>query len=145
MVMVTYDGLNVASETELQNRPFNSLEGSMSVVAMYCGSDRRWYYVYIHMRSSSGLFHVNINAKASIISRQVSVNLFGLGFGWNVKGNAVKMLLKKYSPATLSPTGCVAPNEGCITVIFFIYDGGGIKYCVWKMQILLFCQQQKSI
>ena len=29
--------------TELQNRPVNSLEGSMSVQAKYCGSDRHWY------------------------------------------------------------------------------------------------------
>ena len=43
--------------TELQNRPVNSLEGSMSVQAKYCGSDRRWY-MYIRMRSSSGLFQV---------------------------------------------------------------------------------------
>ena len=31
----------------------------MSVQAKYCGSDRRWY-----MQSSSGLFHVHINAKS---------------------------------------------------------------------------------
>ena len=42
------------------------------------------------------------------------------------RDNAVKMLLKNYSPATLSHTGAVAPNEGCITGIFFVsYDGGG--------------------
>ena len=34
------------------------------------------------------------------------------------RDNAVKILLKNYSPATLSPTGAVAPNEGCITGIF---------------------------
>ena len=39
MGMVTYDGLN---GTE-QNRPVNSLKGSMSVQAEYCGSDRRSY------------------------------------------------------------------------------------------------------
>ena len=36
--------------TELQNRPVNTLEGSMSVQAKYCGSDRRWY-MYIHNAS----------------------------------------------------------------------------------------------
>ena len=56
--------------TELQNRPVNSLGGSMSVQAKYCGSDRRWY-MHIHMRSSSGLFRVPINAK--------SVNQFPAG------------------------------------------------------------------
>ena len=37
---------------------------------------------------------------------------------------------------------CSVPNEGYITVFFFflIYDGGGIEYFVWKMQILLVCQ-----
>ena len=78
MGMVRYDGL-----TELQNRPVNTLEGSMSVQAKYCGSDRRWY-MYIHMRSSSG---------ASINSRQVSVNLLYIVLGRNVNSNAVKMLL----------------------------------------------------
>ena len=56
--------------TELQNRPVNSLEVSMSVQAKYCGSDCRWY-MYIHMRSSMGLFHAHINAK--------SVNQFPAG------------------------------------------------------------------
>ena len=42
----------------------------MSVQAKYCGSDGR-QYMYIHMRSSSGLFHVHINAK--------SVNQFPAG------------------------------------------------------------------
>ena len=56
--------------TELQNLPVNSLEGSMSVQAKYCGADRRWY-MYIHMRRSSELFHVHINAK--------SVNRFPAG------------------------------------------------------------------
>ena len=60
MGMVTYDGLY---GTE-QNRRVNSLKGSMSVKAKYCGSDRRWY-MYIHMRSSSGLFHAHINAKSA--------------------------------------------------------------------------------
>ena len=52
---------------ELQNRPVNSLEGSMSVQAKYYGSDRRT----VHIQSSSGLFHVHINAK--------SVNQFPVG------------------------------------------------------------------
>ena len=56
--------------TELQNRPVNSLEGSMSIQAKFYGPDRRWY-MYIHMRSSSGLFHVHTNAK--------SVNQFPAG------------------------------------------------------------------
>ena len=47
----------------MQNRPVSSLEGSMSVQAKYCGSDRRWY-MFIHIRSSSGLFHVHIHAKS---------------------------------------------------------------------------------
>ena len=50
------------------------------------------------------------------------------------------LLHANYSPATLSPTGAVAPNDGCITVFFLIFDGGGIKYFVWKTQILLVCQ-----
>ena len=44
----------------------------MSVQAKNCGSDRRcMVYVCIHMRSTSGLFHVHINAK--------SVNQFPAG------------------------------------------------------------------
>ena len=52
--------------------------------------------------------------KASINSRQVSVNLLRLVLGINVNGNAVnmvKMLLLNYSPDTLSPTGTVAPKD----------------------------------
>ena len=45
---------------------------TVSVQAKYCGSDRRWY-MNIHMRSSSGLFRVHINAKSVINFRQVSV------------------------------------------------------------------------
>ena len=61
------------------------------------------------------------------------------------------MLLKNYSPATLSPTGAVAPNEGCIIegYFFLIYDGGGIKYFVKDADTIglpkFFCLQQKSI
>ena len=84
MGMVTYDGLNGASAQSKTDRltvwkvpclsrqsivgqiiAGTSLEGSMFVQAEYCGSDRRWY-MYIHLRSSSGLFHVHINAKAPI-------------------------------------------------------------------------------
>ena len=44
----------------------------MSVQPKYCESDRRcMVHVYIHMRSSLGLFHVHINAK--------SVNQFPAG------------------------------------------------------------------
>ena len=67
--------------------------------------------MYIHMRSSSGLFHVHINAK--------SVNRFPAGkrkFTPPSFGDAAV----KLQPATLSPTGAVAPNEGCITGIFGI-------------------------
>ena len=53
--------------------------------------------------------------EASINSRQVSVNLLSLVLGRNVEDAAVKLL-----PATLSPAGAVAPNEGCITGIFCI-------------------------
>ena len=115
---------------ELQNRPDNSLEGSMSVQAKFCGSGRRWY-MYIHMRSSSGLFHVHINAK--------SVNQFPAG-------------KRKFTPPSfgkecirccckiIAPLPLVQPNKECITVFFLMYDGGGIKYFDWKMQILLVCQ-----
>ena len=66
----------------------NSLDGSMSVQAKYYGSDRRWY-MYMNMRSSSGLSML----RASINSWQVRVNLLRLVLGRNVNGNTVKMLL----------------------------------------------------
>ena len=55
------------------------------------------------------------------------------------RDNAVKMLLKNYSPATLSPTGAEAPNERCITGIFsyLMTEGGGGGL---NMQILSVCQ-----
>ena len=65
MVMVTYDGLNVASAHSCKTDRLTVWK-----VPCHCGSDRRWY-VYIHMRSSSGLFHVHINTK--------SVNQFPAG------------------------------------------------------------------
>ena len=53
--------------------------------------------------------------KAAINSRLVSVNLLRLVLGRDVEDAAVKLL-----PATLSPTGAEAPNEGCKTGIFCI-------------------------
>ena len=70
--------------------------------------------MYIHMRSPSGLFHVHINAK-SVNQFPVSVYLLRLVLGRNVEDAAVKL-----QSATLSPTGAVAPNEGCITGSFCI-------------------------
>ena len=95
------------------------------------------WYMYIHMQNSSGLFHVHINVN----SLQVSVNLLRLVLGRNVEDTAVKL---GYSPATLSPTGAVAPNEGCIAGIFVSYDGGGIKYADTISLSILFCLQQKQ-
>ena len=78
MGMVTYDGLNGASAQSCKTDRL-----TVSVQAKYCRSDRRWY-MYIHMRSSSGLFRVHINAK--------SVNQFPAGKRY-LKRNAVKMML----------------------------------------------------
>ena len=70
--------------------------------------------------------------KASINSRQVSVNLLSLVLGRNVEDAAVKL-----QPATLSPTGAVAPNEGCIGTGIFLYL---MMEGELNMQILLVCQ-----
>ena len=94
--------------------------------------------MYIHMRSSSGLFHVRINAK-SVNQFPVSVYLLRLVLGRNVDDAVVKL-----QPATLSPTGAVAPNEGCITDFFVSYDGGGIKYVDTIGLSILFCLQQNK-
>ena len=56
------------------HRPINSLEGSMSVQAKYCGSDRRWYmYIYI-CEALRDCFRFISMLKASINSRQISVS-----------------------------------------------------------------------
>ena len=71
------------------------------------------------MRSSSGLFHVHINAK-SVNQFQADKRKFTPpSFGKECK----RCYCKNFSPATLSPTGVVAPapNEGCITVFFFLF------------------------
>ena len=81
--------------TELQNRPVNSLEGSMYVQAKYCGSDRRWYMynVFTYAKLFGAVSRSYQCFKASINSRQVTINLLRLVLGRNVNGNAVKMLL----------------------------------------------------
>ena len=44
------------------------------------------------------------------------------------------------SPATFSPTGAIAPNEGCLlNGIYFLFMTEG-ELNIWKMQILLVCQ-----
>ena len=58
MGMVTCDGLNGASAQSCKTDRL-----TVSVQAKCYGSDRRWY-MNIHMRSSSGLFRVYINAKS---------------------------------------------------------------------------------
>ena len=120
MGMVTYDGLNGASAQSCKTDRL-----TVFVQAKYCGSDRRWC-MNIHMRSSSGLFRIHINAK--------SANQFP----------ACKRILKRNVVKIIAPLPLTTPNEGCITVYFFL----GIKYFVWKMQILLsilFCLQQKKV
>ena len=81
MGMVTYDGLNGASAQSCKTDrltvwkvPYLSRQSfAGQIVAGTC-------ILYIHMRSSSGLFHIHINAKSLV-------------FGRNVNGNALKMLL----------------------------------------------------
>ena len=65
MSMVTYERLNGASAQSCKTDRLTVWK-----VPCLCKSDRRWY-MYIHMRSSSRLFHVHINAK--------SVNQFSAG------------------------------------------------------------------
>ena len=78
--------------TELQNRPVNSLEGSMSVQKSIADQIVAGTCIYI-CEALRDCFTFISMLKASINSRQVSVNLLRLVLGRNVKGNAVKMLL----------------------------------------------------
>ena len=110
--MVTYDGLNGVStqscktdrSTVLKVPCLSRQKIAGQIVAVTC------IYICEALRDCFALISM---LKASINSRQVSVNLLRLVLGRNVNGNAVKML-----PATLCSTGAVAPNEGCITVFF---------------------------
>ena len=79
------------------------VRSSLHGTCLYICEALRDYFTFISM------------LEASINSRQVSVNLLSLVLGRNVEDAAVKLL-----PATLSPTGAIAPNEGCITGIFCI-------------------------
>ena len=62
-------------------------------VQYFAGQIVAAWYMYIHMRSSSGLFHVHINAKSvnPFPAGSLSVNLLRLVLGRNVEDAAVKL------------------------------------------------------
>ena len=74
--------------TELQNRPVNSLLSRQSIVGQIVAGT----CIYI-CEALRDCFTFTSMLKASINSRQVSLNLLRLLLGRNVNGNAVKMLL----------------------------------------------------
>ena len=74
--------------TELQNRPVNSLEGSMSVQESIADQIVAGTCIYICEALRDCFAFISM-----LKSRQVSVNLLRLVLGRNIKGNAVKMLL----------------------------------------------------
>ena len=117
MGMVTYDELNGASAQSCKTDRLTVWKVPCLSRQSIVGQIVAGTCIYI-CEALRDCFTFISMLKASINSRQVSVNLFRLVLGRNVNGNAVKMLMKNYSPATLSPTGDVAPNEGCITVFF---------------------------
>ena len=117
MGMVTYDGLNGASAQSCKTDRLTVSKVPCLSRQSIAGQIIAGTCIYI-CEALRDCFTFISRLKASINSLQVSVNLLRLVLGRNVNGNAVKMLMKNYSPATLSPTGDVAPNEGCITVFF---------------------------
>ena len=91
IVIITYDGLNGASAQSCKTDRFTVWKVPCLSRQSIADQIVTAWYMYIHMRSSSGLFHVHIMLKASINSRQASVNLLRLVLGRNVEDAAVKL------------------------------------------------------